>query len=166
MIVQPVTFLEIGIKIAAYLFLVINLFSFLRVNSCVTLAYLLQGDHVTFLNVYKGFIQSNKSSKWCHKNFINYHAMVSPNPTSVGSILDALFFFTLWHPGFFAIAFYMQRKVIEVREQLKRITQRLGIGLKSCEGDIQVTDCSLWLKIYSWAQRLQRHLFLNSSIFF
>lgn len=37
----------------------------------------IQGDHVTFLNVYKGFIQSNKSSKWCQKNFINYHAMVS-----------------------------------------------------------------------------------------
>ncbi|XP_027105458.1 probable pre-mRNA-splicing factor ATP-dependent RNA helicase DEAH9 isoform X5 [Coffea arabica] len=36
-----------------------------------------EGDHVTFLNVYKGFIQSNKSSKWCHKNFINYNAMVN-----------------------------------------------------------------------------------------
>ncbi|KAL2931771.1 putative pre-mRNA-splicing factor ATP-dependent RNA helicase DEAH9 [Bienertia sinuspersici] len=34
-----------------------------------------QGDHVTFLNVYKGFLQSGKSSKWCHKNFVNYHAM-------------------------------------------------------------------------------------------
>ncbi|KVH89501.1 protein of unknown function DUF1605 [Cynara cardunculus var. scolymus] len=34
-----------------------------------------EGDHVTFLNVYRGFLQSNKSSKWCHKNFINYHAM-------------------------------------------------------------------------------------------
>lgn len=36
----------------------------------------LQGDHVTFLNIYKGFLQSCKSSHWCHKNFINYHAMV------------------------------------------------------------------------------------------
>lgn len=34
-----------------------------------------EGDHVTFLNVYKGFLQSGKSSKWCHKNFVNYHAM-------------------------------------------------------------------------------------------
>ncbi|XP_021846022.2 probable pre-mRNA-splicing factor ATP-dependent RNA helicase DEAH9 [Spinacia oleracea] len=34
-----------------------------------------EGDHVTFLNVYKGFLESGKSSKWCHKNFINYHAM-------------------------------------------------------------------------------------------
>ncbi|KAJ0508712.1 hypothetical protein HanIR_Chr11g0520371 [Helianthus annuus] len=33
----------------------------------------LQGDHVT--NVYKGFLESNNSSKWCHKNFINYHVM-------------------------------------------------------------------------------------------
>ena len=36
----------------------------------------IQGDHVTFLNVYKGFFQSGKSSQWCHKNFVNYHAMV------------------------------------------------------------------------------------------
>ncbi|XP_021907627.1 probable pre-mRNA-splicing factor ATP-dependent RNA helicase DEAH9 isoform X2 [Carica papaya] len=35
-----------------------------------------EGDHVTFLNVYKGFLKSGKSSKWCYKNFINYHAMV------------------------------------------------------------------------------------------
>ncbi|KAJ8437404.1 hypothetical protein Cgig2_008757 [Carnegiea gigantea] len=34
-----------------------------------------EGDHITFLNVYKGFLQSGKSSKWCHKNFVNYHAM-------------------------------------------------------------------------------------------
>ncbi|XVF27553.1 hypothetical protein REPUB_Repub14bG0118100 [Reevesia pubescens] len=41
----------------------------------VSYVYLLQGDHVTFLNIYKGFLQSGKSSKWCHKNFINYLAM-------------------------------------------------------------------------------------------
>ncbi|XWS12560.1 hypothetical protein CRYUN_Cryun37aG0100200 [Craigia yunnanensis] len=34
-----------------------------------------EGDHVTFLNIYKVFLQSGKSSKWCHKNFVNYHAM-------------------------------------------------------------------------------------------
>uniref|UniRef100_A0A2P2M6A5 RNA helicase n=1 Tax=Rhizophora mucronata TaxID=61149 RepID=A0A2P2M6A5_RHIMU len=34
-----------------------------------------EGDHVTFLNVYKGFLQSGKSSQWCHKNFVNYQAM-------------------------------------------------------------------------------------------
>lgn len=50
-----------------------------------------EGDHVTFLNVYKGFHQSRKSSQWCHKNFVNYHAM---------------------------------KKVLEVREQLRRIAQR------------------------------------------
>ncbi|KAL6992438.1 ATP-dependent RNA helicase [Sarracenia purpurea var. burkii] len=64
-----------------------------------------EGDHITFLNVYKGFLQSGKSSKWCHKNFVNYQAM---------------------------------RKVIEIREQLRRIAQRIGIILKSCEGDMQV----------------------------
>ncbi|XLU33294.1 hypothetical protein S245_069360 [Arachis hypogaea] len=52
-----------------------------------------EGDHVTFLNVYKGFLQSGKSSQWCHKNYVNYHAM---------------------------------RKVLEVREQLRRIAQRIG----------------------------------------
>lgn len=35
-----------------------------------------EGDHVTFLNVYKGFLQSGKSSQWCHKNYMNYQAMV------------------------------------------------------------------------------------------
>ncbi|KAJ8761085.1 hypothetical protein K2173_000764 [Erythroxylum novogranatense] len=34
-----------------------------------------EGDHVTFLNVYQGFLESGKSSQWCHKNFVNYHAM-------------------------------------------------------------------------------------------
>ncbi|XP_057947961.1 probable pre-mRNA-splicing factor ATP-dependent RNA helicase DEAH9 isoform X2 [Malania oleifera] len=63
-----------------------------------------EGDHVTYLNIYKGFLQSGKSSQWCHKNFVNYHAM---------------------------------KKVIEVREQLRRIAQRVGIVLKSCEGDMQ-----------------------------
>ncbi|CAL5412317.1 unnamed protein product [Camellia sinensis] len=63
-----------------------------------------EGDHVTFLNVYKGFLQSGKSSKWCNKNFVNYHAM---------------------------------RKVIEIREQLRRIALRIGMVLKSCESDMQ-----------------------------
>lgn len=34
-----------------------------------------EGDHITYLNVYKGFIHSGKSSQWCYKNYINYHAM-------------------------------------------------------------------------------------------
>lgn len=35
-----------------------------------------QGDHVTFLNIYKGFHQSGKSSQWCYKNFLNHQALV------------------------------------------------------------------------------------------
>ncbi|XP_020595879.1 probable pre-mRNA-splicing factor ATP-dependent RNA helicase DEAH9 isoform X3 [Phalaenopsis equestris] len=35
-----------------------------------------EGDHVTHLNVYKGFLQSGKNSQWCYKNYINYHAML------------------------------------------------------------------------------------------
>ncbi|PVH39496.1 hypothetical protein PAHAL_5G518800 [Panicum hallii] len=34
-----------------------------------------EGDHVTFLNIYKGFHQSGKSSQWCYKNFLNYQAL-------------------------------------------------------------------------------------------
>lgn len=32
----------------------------------------------------------------------------------------------------------LQKKVMEIREQLKRIALRLGIVLKSCERDMQV----------------------------
>ncbi|KAL8192178.1 hypothetical protein R6Q57_028040 [Mikania cordata] len=81
-----------------------------------------EGDHVTFLNVYKGFLQSNKSSKWCHKNFINYHAM---------------------------------KKVIEVREQLRRIAQRLGLTLKSCENDMQVLRKAVTAGFFANACRLE-----------
>ncbi|KAK1285300.1 putative pre-mRNA-splicing factor ATP-dependent RNA helicase [Acorus calamus] len=34
-----------------------------------------EGDHITYLNVYQGFLRSGKSTQWCHKNFINYQAM-------------------------------------------------------------------------------------------
>ncbi|KAJ9565848.1 hypothetical protein OSB04_001814 [Centaurea solstitialis] len=81
-----------------------------------------EGDHVTFLNVYKGFLQSNKSSKWCHKNFINYHAM---------------------------------KKVLEVREQLRRVAQRLGLALKSCENDMQVLRRAVTAGFFANACRLE-----------
>ncbi|KAF5177538.1 RNA helicase, ATP-dependent DEAH box [Thalictrum thalictroides] len=81
-----------------------------------------EGDHVTFLNVYKGFLQSGKSSQWCYKNFINYHAM---------------------------------KKVIEIKEQLKRIAHRLGIALKSCEGDTQVLRKAITAGFFANACRLE-----------
>ncbi|KAF9608754.1 hypothetical protein IFM89_010886 [Coptis chinensis] len=81
-----------------------------------------EGDHVTYLNVYKAFLQSGKSSQWCYKNFINYHAM---------------------------------RKVMETREQLKRITQRLGIALKSCERDTQVLRKAITTGFFANACRLE-----------
>ncbi|XP_024992633.1 probable pre-mRNA-splicing factor ATP-dependent RNA helicase DEAH9 isoform X1 [Cynara cardunculus var. scolymus] len=81
-----------------------------------------EGDHVTFLNVYRGFLQSNKSSKWCHKNFINYHAM---------------------------------KKVIEVREQLRRVAQRLGLALKSCQNDMQVLRRAVTAGFFANACRLE-----------
>ncbi|GMH30367.1 hypothetical protein Nepgr_032210 [Nepenthes gracilis] len=83
-----------------------------------------EGDHVTFLNVYKAFLLSGKSSKWCHKNYVNYHAM---------------------------------KKVIEIREQLKRIMQRLGIGLKSCEWDMQVVRKAIIAGFFANACRLEAY---------
>ncbi|KAB1221979.1 putative ATP-dependent RNA helicase DHX35 [Morella rubra] len=81
-----------------------------------------EGDHVTFLNVYKVFLQSGKSSQWCHKNHVNYHAM---------------------------------KKVVEIREQLRRIAQRLGIILKSCEGDMQVVRKAVTAGFFANACRLE-----------
>ncbi|XP_017979400.1 PREDICTED: probable pre-mRNA-splicing factor ATP-dependent RNA helicase DEAH9 isoform X2 [Theobroma cacao] len=90
----------------------------------ITIAAVLsiQGDHVTFLNIYKGFLQSGKSSQWCHRNFINYHAM---------------------------------KKVMEIREQLKRIALRLGIVLKSCERDTQLVRKAVTAGFFANACRLE-----------
>ncbi|KAM0019298.1 putative protein disulfide-isomerase [Helianthus debilis subsp. tardiflorus] len=53
-----------------------------------------QGDHMT--NVYKGFLESDNSSKWCHKNFINYHVMMvlklERKPTRIYFLLLNFFF--------------------------------------------------------------------------
>ncbi|XP_074357100.1 putative pre-mRNA-splicing factor ATP-dependent RNA helicase DEAH9 [Apium graveolens] len=81
-----------------------------------------EGDHVTFLNVYKGFLKCNKSPTWCHKNFVNYQAM---------------------------------KKVIEVRGQLRRTAQRIGINLKSCDGDTQVVRKAVTAGYFANACRLE-----------
>ncbi|XP_030552361.1 probable pre-mRNA-splicing factor ATP-dependent RNA helicase DEAH9 isoform X2 [Rhodamnia argentea] len=81
-----------------------------------------EGDLVTFLNVYKGFLQSGKSSQWCHKNYINYHAM---------------------------------KKVVDIREQLRRIAQRLGVTLKSCDKDMQVVRKAVTTGFFANACRLE-----------
>ncbi|KAI3407237.1 RNA helicase [Psidium guajava] len=81
-----------------------------------------EGDLVTFLNVYKGFLQSGKSSQWCHKNYINYHAM---------------------------------KKVVDIREQLRRIAQRLGVSLKSCDKDMQVVRKAVTTGFFANACRLE-----------
>ncbi|KAM7525052.1 hypothetical protein LguiA_014954 [Lonicera macranthoides] len=83
-----------------------------------------EGDHVTFLNIYKGFLQSNKSAKWCHKNFINYQAM---------------------------------KKVLEVRDQLRRIAQRIGIPLKSCDSDVQLVRKAVTAGFFANACRLEAY---------
>lgn len=43
------------------------------------------------------------------------------------------------------VTILLQKKVIEIREQLRRIAQRLGIVLKSCERDMEV----MWGNIFS-----------------
>ncbi|CAD8176175.1 unnamed protein product [Paramecium pentaurelia] len=35
------------------------------------------GDHITFLNVFKAFKEHNESSDWCYQNFINYRSLKS-----------------------------------------------------------------------------------------
>ncbi|KAF4388856.1 hypothetical protein F8388_019035 [Cannabis sativa] len=92
----------------------------------ITIAAVLsiQGDHVTFLNVYKGFLQSGKSSQWCYRNFVNYHAM---------------------------------KKVLEVREQLRRTAQRIGLVLKSCEGDILIVRKAITAGFFANACNLEAY---------
>lgn len=34
-----------------------------------------EGDLITLLNVYNGFLASNKGKDFCHRNFINYNVM-------------------------------------------------------------------------------------------
>ncbi|OAY24900.1 probable pre-mRNA-splicing factor ATP-dependent RNA helicase DEAH9 isoform X1 [Manihot esculenta] len=83
-----------------------------------------EGDHVTFLNVYQGFLRSGKSSQWCHRNFVNYHAM---------------------------------KKVIEIREQLRRIALRIGIVLKSCERDMLVVRKAVTAGFFANACNLEAY---------
>ncbi|WCJ27142.1 RNA helicase family protein [Euphorbia peplus] len=81
-----------------------------------------EGDHVTFLNIYQGFLKSGKSSQWCHKNFVNYQAM---------------------------------KKVLEIREQLRRIALRIGIVLKSCDRDLLVVRKAVTAGFFANACRLE-----------
>ncbi|KAF5742324.1 putative ATP-dependent RNA helicase [Tripterygium wilfordii] len=83
-----------------------------------------EGDHVTFLNVYKGFLQSGKSSQWCHKNFINYQAM---------------------------------KKVMEIREQLRKTAKKLGMVLKSCDNDMEVVRKAITTGFFANACRLEAY---------
>ena len=39
-----------------------------------------QGDLLTYLNVFHGFVRSSQSPRWCHKHCINFQAMVTHHP--------------------------------------------------------------------------------------
>lgn len=34
-----------------------------------------EGDHLTMLNAYNGFLENNKSSKFCHSHFLNFRSL-------------------------------------------------------------------------------------------
>jgi len=34
-----------------------------------------EGDHLTFINIYRAFLRNNKNSQWCYENFLNYKAL-------------------------------------------------------------------------------------------
>lgn len=35
----------------------------------------IDGDHLTLLNVYHAFKQSNEDTNWCYENFVNYRSL-------------------------------------------------------------------------------------------
>ncbi|KAF5206101.1 hypothetical protein FRX31_004319 [Thalictrum thalictroides] len=43
-----------------------------------------------------------------------------------------------------------EKKVTDINEQLKRIAHRLGIALKSCEGDTQVLRRAVTAGFFDW----------------
>ena len=49
-----------------------------RIVVCVSLSSLMyQGDHISYLNIFEAYLRAQKSPQWCHKNLINYQAIVS-----------------------------------------------------------------------------------------
>lgn len=81
-----------------------------------------EGDHITYLNVYEGYLQSRKSAQWCHKNLINYQAL---------------------------------KKIEDIRSQLSRLLQRLGLAVKSCNKDIKVIQKAITTGFFSNACQLK-----------
>jgi hypothetical protein len=81
-----------------------------------------EGDHITYLNVYEGFLRSNKSSQWCHRNLINYQAM---------------------------------KKVVEIRNQLRKLIQRLGVKINSSGKNTEVIRKAVTSGFFPHACRLE-----------
>ena len=51
---------------------------------CVSLSGLMfQGDHISYLNIFEAYLRAQKSPQWCHKNLINYQAIVSTSFVAV-----------------------------------------------------------------------------------
>ena len=37
---------------------------------------MLEGDHVTLVNIYNAFLDANKSPEWCQEQFLNYRSLI------------------------------------------------------------------------------------------
>lgn len=81
-----------------------------------------EGDHITYLNVYEGYLQSKKSAQWCHRNLINYQAM---------------------------------KKMEDIKSQLSRLLQRLGLGIKSSHKDTEVIRKAITAGFFAHACQLK-----------
>ncbi|MCO5576357.1 hypothetical protein L7F22_030166 [Adiantum nelumboides] len=81
-----------------------------------------EGDHITYLNVFEGFLQSQKSAQWCHRNLINYQAL---------------------------------KKVEDIRSQLSKLLQRLGLPVKSCDKDVEVLQKAIATGFFANACQLK-----------
>lgn len=36
----------------------------------------LEGDHLTLLNIYNAFVESNKTPEWCQEQLLNYRSLI------------------------------------------------------------------------------------------
>ncbi|MBA0599013.1 hypothetical protein Gorai_005252 [Gossypium raimondii] len=98
-------------------------------DEIITIAAVLsiQGDHVTFLNIYKGFLQSGRSSKWCHKNFINYHAMLVRKAVTAGFFANACRLEAYSHGGMYKTIRGSQEVYIHPSSVLFRVNPKCVI---------------------------------------
>jgi len=80
------------------------------------------GDHLTLLNVYNQWAQSDFSTHWCYENFIQHRYV---NMHNVNKVLQNIFL-TIYHGSFRSM-----KRARDVREQLVGLMQRVEMELVS-----------------------------------